>query len=140
MSTIWTFRALYTVRHEFYNTQLFSVAAFRTLFDFESSPTRLQTFMRACQALSELSERFTVARDVMASLQSVVVPRKLHIPSFLKAHLNVEVGGAGSSIMQFTVVPAALRTTSKVQKEPNQPYRLTISDLVAMHNSGIEPD
>ncbi|KAL2139972.1 hypothetical protein VTI28DRAFT_4449 [Corynascus sepedonium] len=140
MSTIWTFRALYTVRHEFYNTQLFSVAAFRTLFDFESSSIRLQTFLRACQALSELSERFTVARDVMASLQSVVVQRKLHIPSFLKTHLNVEVGGAGSSIMQFTVVPAALRTTSKIQKEPNQPYRLTISDLVAMPNSGIEPD
>ncbi|KAK4246074.1 hypothetical protein C7999DRAFT_42466 [Corynascus novoguineensis] len=45
MSTVWMFRALYTVRHE---------------------------FIRACQALSEMSERFTVARDVMAPLQSVI--------------------------------------------------------------------
>ncbi|KAL2195383.1 hypothetical protein P885DRAFT_13096, partial [Corynascus similis CBS 632.67] len=69
MSTIWTFRALYTLRHEFFNVQLFAVAAFRVLFDFDSDPFRLQTFIRACQALSEMSERFTVARDVMASLQ-----------------------------------------------------------------------
>lgn len=138
MSTLWAFRALYTVRHEFFNAQLCSIAAFRVLFDLESSPFQLQTFIRACQALYELGERFPIAGDVLASLQSVVKQRSLHLPLFAEKHLSVEVSAVGS-IMQHTAVLAALRTDSSIQKEPDR-LRLTISDLVARADTDIEPD
>lgn len=76
VSTVWRFRTLYTLRHEYFNTQVLSIAAFRVLFDLESSPIQLQTFIKAIQGLTELSERYPVARDVLASIQTVVTQQK----------------------------------------------------------------
>ncbi|KAJ3453761.1 hypothetical protein MRS44_018393 [Fusarium solani] len=64
MSTLWHFRALYTLRNEHWTIQAASACAFQVLFDIEASPIQLEAFIKACQALIELGESFPVAKDV----------------------------------------------------------------------------
>jgi hypothetical protein len=64
MSTLWHFRALYTLRNEHWTIQAASACAFQVLFDIEASPIQLEAFIKACRALIELGESFPVAKDV----------------------------------------------------------------------------
>lgn len=139
MSMIWTYRTLYTIQHEYFNSQLFSVAAFRVSFDPEFSPLQLQTFIRACQGLYELSKQHPVARDVLASLQVLIARQKLHISPYVQNHLNVEVDSPGESIMQLTVVPILMQAEGSVQSVGGL-YGLMISDLIATREENVEPD
>lgn len=65
MSTTWTFRALYTLRLEYWMIQSRAFCAFLVLFDLDSSPIQVETFIKACRALSELGETYTTANDVL---------------------------------------------------------------------------
>ncbi|KAH7189822.1 hypothetical protein DER44DRAFT_635873, partial [Fusarium oxysporum] len=81
MSTIWTFRALYTVRHEFLHTLPCSVCAFRVVDDRNSGPMQVETFMKACQLLNEMMERFRLPVDVLAFLKTALKNRRIIQPS-----------------------------------------------------------
>jgi hypothetical protein len=61
INTIWTFRALYTVRYEFWLTHLLAVCAYRVVFVLQVEPVRIDTFVKACQGLHELGERLGIA-------------------------------------------------------------------------------
>ncbi|KAF4980369.1 hypothetical protein FZEAL_3599 [Fusarium zealandicum] len=101
MSTMWYFRALYTLRNEHWLIQACSVCAFRVLFDIDSSPIQLETFTKALRALMELSEAFPVAKDVLLSVETVVRKRKLQLPERAQDHLPGETDGTKT---EFTVV------------------------------------
>ncbi|PHH80039.1 hypothetical protein CDD80_3028 [Ophiocordyceps camponoti-rufipedis] len=130
MGTIWTFRALYTARNEFWLTHLLAVCAFRVVFDLDSGPIQLDTFLKACQALNELGERFHIARDSLASLQSVLAQHNIRLPAFASRHLRIEAGTCRATVMRHTVVPVSLVKGSEsiVGEQPHD----TISDIIAM--------
>ncbi|KAF4965479.1 hypothetical protein FSARC_6712 [Fusarium sarcochroum] len=101
MSTIWHFRALHTLRNEHWLIQASAVCAFRVLFAIEANPIQLETFIKACCALTELREAFPVAQQVIYSIESMVRKKRVRLPSYAKEHLP---NGAGEGAMEFTIV------------------------------------
>ncbi|KAF5609878.1 pathway-specific regulatory nit-4 [Fusarium subglutinans] len=95
MSTIWHFRALYTIHSEYWLIQACSVCAFKVLFAMEESPIQLETFIKACRALMELREAFPVAEEVIYSIESVVKNKKVNLPSYAREYMP---NGAGEGV------------------------------------------
>ncbi|RKL30513.1 hypothetical protein BFJ63_vAg12443 [Fusarium oxysporum f. sp. narcissi] len=95
MSTIWHFRALYTVQNEHWLIQACSVCAFKVLFAIEESPIQLETFIKACRALMELGAAFPVAEEVIYSIESVVKNKKVNLPSYAREYMP---NGAGEGV------------------------------------------
>ncbi|SPJ78507.1 related to pathway-specific regulatory protein nit-4 [Fusarium torulosum] len=104
ISAIWHFRALYTLRNEYRMIQASAVCAFRVLFDIQSSPIQLETFVKACQALAELGESFPVAKDVILSIKSVARKQRLRVPSCAQEHLSNQVEDKEDSVTGYTDV------------------------------------
>ncbi|PCD41991.1 hypothetical protein AU210_004529 [Fusarium oxysporum f. sp. radicis-cucumerinum] len=95
MSTIWHFRALYTVQNEHWLIQACSACAFKVLFAIEESPIQLETFIKACRALMELGAAFPVAEEVIYSIESVVKNKKVNLPSYAREYMP---NGAGEGV------------------------------------------
>uniref|UniRef100_A0A0D2XIJ0 Xylanolytic transcriptional activator regulatory domain-containing protein n=1 Tax=Fusarium oxysporum (strain Fo5176) TaxID=660025 RepID=A0A0D2XIJ0_FUSOF len=95
MSTIWHFRALYTIQNEHWLIQACSVCAFKVLFAIEESPIQLETFIKACRALMELGAAFPVAEEVIYSIESVVKNKKVNLPSYAREYMP---NGAGEGV------------------------------------------
>ncbi|KAF5625723.1 pathway-specific regulatory nit-4 [Fusarium sp. NRRL 52700] len=95
MSTIWHFRALYTIHNEHWLIQACSVCAFKVIFAIEESPIQLETFIKACRALAELREAFPVAQEVIHSIESVVKNKKVNLPSYAREYMP---NGAGEGV------------------------------------------
>ncbi|KAG9501498.1 hypothetical protein J7337_007187 [Fusarium musae] len=92
MSTIWHFRALYTIHNEHWLIQACSACAFKVLFAIEESPVQLETFVKACRALMELREAFPVAEEVIYSIESVVKNKKVNLPSYARDYMPNRAG------------------------------------------------
>ncbi|KAI7760524.1 hypothetical protein LZL87_009408 [Fusarium oxysporum] len=95
MSTIWHFRALYTIQNEHWLIQACSVCAFKVLFAIEESPIQLETFIKSCRALMELREAFPVAEEVIYSIESVIKNKKVNLPSYAREYMP---NGAGEGV------------------------------------------
>lgn len=141
MSTIWTFRALYTVRHEFWHTLPCSVCAFRVVDDLNSGPMQAETFMRACQVLNEMMERFRLPADVLSSLNMVLKERQVILPPSTLKIFNAEITATGPTIMQHTVAAAAREKRGHSQsKDPLEARILTVSDIITPEEIEISLD
>ncbi|KAJ6444887.1 iron sulfur cluster assembly protein [Purpureocillium lavendulum] len=138
MGTIWTFRALYTVRNEFWFAHLLAVCAFRVLYDLDSGPIQVDTFVKACQALYELGGRFHIARDALSSLQSVLTQRNLQVPSYATGYMRIETECNTPSVMRCTVVPVG--SEKGHQSRADGSTHLRISDIIAMTDEGTSID
>ncbi|WZH46555.1 Nit-4-like protein [Fusarium acuminatum] len=99
MSTIWQFRALYTLRNENWIIQAASVCAFKVLFALQESPIHLETFIKACRALMEVAVAFPVAEEVICSIESVVKEKRVNISSYARECLP-NGGGEGAAELQ----------------------------------------
>jgi hypothetical protein len=122
--------------------QASSVCAFRVLLDIESSPIQLETFVKACQALAELGESFSVAKDVILSIESVVKKQRLGVPSCAQEHLSNQVEDKDDSVIESTVVKA-IDHSVVVKKASLEDYTgyLTLSGLLSsMAPIEIGPD
>lgn len=141
ISTLWAFRALYTVRNEFWITQPCSVCAFRVVFELSSGPIQVETFIKACQILHEMSGRFPLATDVLASIQSVIEQHKLQLPSFTTKHLNFQRSATTTTIMQQTITSVSPDyVDAGCESESQGSKRMTVSDLILTSNPHINPD
>jgi hypothetical protein len=136
INTIWTFRALYTVRHEFWLTHLFLVCAFRVLYDLSEEPIRLDTFVKACQGLHELSERFNIAKDALSALQQILREQNLQLPPFATRVLRNRIEGVRPGLMRYTVVPVR----SDKESALGGFRHLRLSDIIATQEEGVIVD
>lgn len=131
MSTLWTYRSLYTVCHEFWLTHACSVCAFRVLDALETDLVGIETFIKATRILHEMSERFPLSRHVLASLQLVLKKRQIKAPPTATKHLKYDTREPELSIMHHTVVSASLQVKSADPGLVADVFRiLTISDIV----------
>ncbi|EXK78842.1 hypothetical protein FOQG_16508 [Fusarium oxysporum f. sp. raphani 54005] len=141
MSTIWTFRALYTVRHEFLHTLPCSVCAFRVVDDRNSGPMQVETFMKACQLLNEMMERFRLPVDVLAFLKTALKNRRIIQPSSTVGILEAEIEAPGLTMMQYTVAAAAKEQKAHSRsRDPKQVRILTVSDMIVSKEIEITLD
>ncbi|KAJ4247770.1 hypothetical protein NW762_012979 [Fusarium torreyae] len=129
MSTIWHFRALYTLRNEQWFVQACAVCAFRVLFAIETSPIQLETFIKACCALTELREAFPVAQQVIYSIETMVKKKRVGLPSYAKELLP---NGAGEGVMESTDVKVRDHsvTVEKADSDGNED-RMIMSGLLS---------
>ncbi|KFA68336.1 hypothetical protein S40285_09476 [Stachybotrys chlorohalonatus IBT 40285] len=131
MSTIWTFRALYTVRHEFWHTHPCSVCAFSVLDDIDFGPMQVDIVMKACQVLHEMMERFRLPADFLASFKKALKERRVVLPSSTVNILQAEIEVPGPTIMQYTIAVAVKKRRTQSQCEKKARVRsLRISDLL----------
>jgi hypothetical protein len=129
MSTIWHFRALYTIRSEHWLIQACSVCAFKVLFAIEESPIQLETFIKACRALIELREAFPVAEEVIYSIESVIKNKKVNLPSYAREYMP---NGAGEGVGDLKGVK--VRDHSVIVEKANSDEsedRLTMTGLLS---------
>lgn len=122
MSVLWSLRALYTARHEFWHIQQCSVAALRVIFDLDWGPMQLETFRRACYILQELSETFPLAQDVLHHIRGVVRQRGL-APGIFSA--NIADKEVSATAMRLTAVPVTF-TANGTDKQI-----LSLADLLS---------
>ncbi|PHH66131.1 hypothetical protein CDD81_194 [Ophiocordyceps australis] len=136
MNTIWNFRSLYSVQNEFWFTHLLAVCAFRVLFDLDLGPLQVDTFAKACRALHEMSGRFRIARDSLASIRSVLTQQNIRLPACATTYLGT-ADSASTSVMRCTVVPVSLEKNTESTAGGRQ---YTISDILAMteHDMSID--
>ncbi|KAF5019716.1 hypothetical protein F66182_8259 [Fusarium sp. NRRL 66182] len=134
MSTIWHFRALYTLRNEYWIIQVASVCAFRVLSAIEASPIQLETFIKACRALMDLGEYFPVAQKVLHSIESVVKKRHVQLPSYAKDQLP---NGGDDGVPEFAAVKVRGHSVT-VERDglEGEEDRLTMTGLL----SALTPD
>ena len=128
MSTVWHFRALHTLRNEHWLIQASSVCAFRVLFAIEESPIQLETFIKACRALLELSEAFPVAEKVLYSIESVVKEKKVNLPSYAKEYLP---NGAGEGVAELTDIKVIDHTVIVEKASEGTEDRFTLTGLLS---------
>jgi hypothetical protein len=141
MGTIWSFRALYTTRYEFWFAHLLAVCAFRVIFDLESGLVQVDTFAKACQALYELSDRFNIARDTMGAIRSALQKHNLQIPQYATLQQGPEFEVSMPSVMRQTVVPTSSSSADGQQQSHSSPIRhMKISDIVDMEDRTVGID
>jgi hypothetical protein len=141
VATLWAFRALYSIRNEFWLCQLLSVAAFRVLHDLESGPIHTDTFIKACQGLYELGERFALATDVLSSIQAVLKRDNIVLPSFATKQLEKGLKPSMPSVMRETYVPIGVKGGSNDAGSAVLTYGLLkISDILAPIEVEISPE
>lgn len=88
-----------------------------------------------------MTERFPLARNVLASLQSAIELRGLQLPSFATRHLSNETAIVEESIINYTVVPVSL-SISTVDEAGSAGKRehLTLSALLMKLDLDVDPD
>lgn len=130
MTALWTYRALYTARHEYWPSYLCSVSGFRVLHDLAADPFRMETFTKACQILHELSERFPLAADVLSAIQGAVDQHNVQLPFTTAKWRTITVANTFHTIMQQTVIPvASIPADSSRGHLSTKLYKLRIADL-----------
>lgn len=141
MSTLWTYRALYSIGNEFWLCQLLSAAAFRVLHDLDSGPIQVDTFIKACQGLNELSGRFNLARDVLSSIQAVLKRDNVPLPSFATRHFQIGLQPLQPTVIQQTYVPVGLKSGGFGSRSMVPSHRLfRISDILVSDDGETNPD
>ncbi|KAM0194830.1 hypothetical protein ACHAPA_009089 [Fusarium lateritium] len=139
MSTIWQFRALYTLRKESWLTQVTSVCAFKVLFATEESPIHLETFIKACRALKELAVVFPVAEEVIHSIESVIKEKKVNLPSYAMEYLP---NGAGEGATELQGVKVRDHSVIVEKADPHESEdRFTMTGLLsalAPYETGLD--
>lgn len=138
MSTIWHFRALYTLHNEHWLIKASSVCAFRVLFAISESPIQLETFIKACRAILELSEAFPVAEKVLYSIESVVKEKGIDLPSYAKEYMP---NGVGEGVAELTDIKVRDHTVIAEKAEEGKEDRFTLTGLLsalAPNDAGVD--
>ncbi|RGP74219.1 nitrogen assimilation transcription factor nit-4 [Fusarium sporotrichioides] len=138
MSTIWHFRALYTLRNEHWLIQASAVCAFRVLVAIQESPIQLETFIKACRALLELGEAYPVAEQVRYSIESVVEDKGITLPTYAKEYMP---HGVGEGVAELTDIKVRDHTVTAEKASEGSDNRFTLTGLLsALAPSEIEPN
>ncbi|RGP79070.1 nitrogen assimilation transcription factor nit-4 [Fusarium longipes] len=138
MSTIWHFRALYTLRNEHWLIQTSTVCAFRVLLAIEESPIQLETFIKACRALLELGEAFPVAKKVRYAIESTIKDKGVNLPAYAKEYMP---HGARAGIVELIDVKVRDHTVAAEEASERNEDRFTLTGLLsALAPSETEAD
>jgi hypothetical protein len=131
IATMWTFRAIYTLRHEYWLIHAASTSAFRVLFHLEYGPLQLDVLLRSCQSLKELGEHFPLANDLLQSISLVAKKKNLQLPAFATEYLPSEPGHQTQTIMQFIIPQSNVLHDYTTTGRGGQARRLTIAEILA---------
>ncbi|KAM0355222.1 hypothetical protein ACHAPU_001088 [Fusarium lateritium] len=139
MSTIWQFRALYTLQNESWLIQATSVCAFKILFALEESPLHLEAFIKACQALIEMAQAFPVAEEVIYSIESIVKEKKVYIPIYARRYLPSAADGGVTDLMGVKVRDHSVIVEKARPHESADRFTMTgLLSALAPYDTGLD--
>ncbi|KAL8386967.1 hypothetical protein RB595_010259 [Gaeumannomyces hyphopodioides] len=78
INTVWTFRAHYTLKHEYWLMQVCAAAAMSVLFHLDDGC--VDVFVRACQALHETGEFVRMANKNLTVIQHLIDRYRIRLP------------------------------------------------------------
>ncbi|KAF9773381.1 hypothetical protein IL306_008830 [Fusarium sp. DS 682] len=87
MSTVWTFRVLYTLHHEYWAMQACFAAATGVVEYLSPGTVQVDTFIKACQALSEMGTYLPLAESFLASVKSLLTRSNITLPRYGERYL-----------------------------------------------------
>jgi hypothetical protein len=132
ISTVWTYRSLYSIEYEFWAVQACCAAAFLVMFDLDASPSRIDIFSRACQALYELGKVYPAAREVLLGISVMVRKHDIKMHDGIKKYLSDFEGVDKPTFMKDARVPVVLRNLGNNSDEVSvQDPNLNFMDLVS---------
>ncbi|KAF4999111.1 hypothetical protein FGRMN_2674 [Fusarium graminum] len=139
MSTIWQFRALYTLRNESWLIQATSVCVFKVLFALEESPLHLEAFIKACQALIELAQSFPVAEEVIYSIESIVKEKNVYIPLYARRYLPNAADEGVTDLMGVKVRDHSVVVEKARPHENDDRFTMTgLLSALAPYDTGLD--
>ncbi|KAK5988254.1 Nitrogen assimilation transcription factor nit-4-like protein [Cladobotryum mycophilum] len=108
MAIVWTFRSSYTFHHEYWAMQSCFAAAIAVLEYLEPGTVQVDTFVRACQALSEMGEYLSFANSLLAAIQSIIARFKISLPPYGAKYL------ADSKGKQADIFTSSIRVSARL--------------------------
>ncbi|KAH7323183.1 hypothetical protein B0I35DRAFT_477066 [Stachybotrys elegans] len=87
MAGVWTFRALYSIRREYWAMQGCFAAAVAMLEYLVPGTVQVDTFAKACQALTEIGELLPLANSFLEGIKGLVKLSKVSIPRYGSKYL-----------------------------------------------------
>lgn len=118
MTAIWIFRSLYTVKHEYWAMQGCFAAAMAMLHFLTPGSVQVDTFAKACQALSEMGECLPLARSFLLAVQGVISQYRIPLPQY------------GAKYLRNARRPGDMVYTSDVRVSARSLRRDTESDII----------
>jgi hypothetical protein len=112
MSNIWTFRAFSILRHEYWLVHGLSTAAFVVLQDLDHGPEQLDTLIRACHCLHEMTLTLPLATDCLLAINAAFRRSQLTVPDHVARYFGKDQRRRRDGLMQH--VYAALLPTPEV--------------------------
>jgi hypothetical protein len=96
---------MHTLRNEYWLIHSTALCAFRVLYGLNTGYVQIDTFVKCCQALSEMAEAFVVASDTLIYIQTIVKKEGIPLPSLTKMKdLTHDLSASEVSVMQHTIM------------------------------------
>ncbi|KAH8646316.1 fungal-specific transcription factor [Xylariales sp. PMI_506] len=110
MSSIWTFRAFYQIRFEYWFVHVVGTVAYAMLPEVEGGlPTCVDNLIRACQCLHEMKISLPLATDVLSGIHAAFKRYKLRVPPYMTKYFETvrhrEDGGMHHAITALLPSP-----------------------------------
>lgn len=107
MTAVWTYRAFAILRYEYWLTYVASHAAYIVLREAADVPMHMDTIIRACQCLKELSISYPIANDSLLGILGAFKRCKLPVPGYLIKYFD-SCRPRNEGIMDWTVAALLL--------------------------------
>jgi hypothetical protein len=130
ISTLWTFRALYTLRNEMWCMQGFLSAATSLLFHLQQGSAELDSFVKACQGLFEMSERMPLSLALLSVVRNLVALHRIQIPYSGQSFFSATAQRWTTAYLHNYKVLTVMKDVDGA-RENTKVREFTFSDLVA---------
>jgi hypothetical protein len=104
-SAIWTFRAYAILGHEYWLNSPLTNVAFITIHESASNPTAMETLVKACQCLSEMSELLPLSADCLVAIHGAIKASDLQLPEYVMRYFKAKnLKARKDGLMHRTIV------------------------------------
>ena len=88
VSAVWTFRAFFVLRFEYWLNHALGTAAYITINESEHAPIQYDTLVRACQCLHEMRTSLPLATDVLSGIHAAFKWCNLQVPALMAKYFT----------------------------------------------------
>ena len=134
ISTMWLFRAYYTLPRSALNVHGCVAAAFGTVFDLEAGGSQTEVFMKACQGLQELGSTFESANAALLALKALITKHHLSVPQRAWSYFKTSTAATADDALKRLRVPAVIPVDrldeDATSGSASDGYYLSIAELI----------
>lgn len=129
MGTIWTFRALTTLRNEYWYIPMLATVAFLTLQEHRVSPMLTETLIKACKCLSEMKSIYPLAADALNAIRGAFRMTDMLVPEYLKEYLGSRTGRMKDGLLHHAAAKFMLKMDPSNKNRDEVRYQELLDEL-----------